>query len=180
MKNNYKIIGNDTIIYLKTKTEVVYETVIDTEDLDRLLLFNTTWHARYSEFTNSHYVAACEYMGIINGKPKYKTRSLHIFIMSSNPENKLMVDHIDRNTLNNRKSNLRIINQSNNLQNRNGRNKNNKSGYRNVSFYKGKYLVQLQVDNKNKCLGTFDNVEDAAVFATQMRKIHYGEFEGIS
>jgi len=41
-------------------------------------------------------------------------------------------------------------------------------------------MVQLHLEGKNKILGYFDNVDEAGVFAEQMRKKYYGEFAGKS
>lgn len=90
------------------------------------------------------------------------------------------VDHINHNTLDDRKSNLRIITSGSNSMNRKGRNSNNKSGYRNVSWHKSinKWVVQLQIDGKNRVLGQFDDVHEAGRFAKEMRIKYYGEFAG--
>ena len=92
------------------------------------------------------------------------------------------VDHINNNTLDNRKCNLRISEHKHNTRNRHGRNSNNKSGYRNVCWSKGeqKWLVQLQVNGKSTCLGKFpyDELEQAGKFAEEMRQKLYGEYAG--
>ena len=88
------------------------------------------------------------------------------------------VDHENNDTLDNRKSNMRVVEESNNSKNRKSRNRNNKSGYRNVSLIKGKWVVQLQIDGKNKRLGSFDDVHEAGKFAEEMRQKYYGEFAG--
>ena len=102
----------------------------------------------------------------------------------ANPDNiqDVRVDHINHNTLDNRKCNLRVITQKKNLRNRNSRNINNKSGYRNVSWNSryNNWSVQLQINGKNKILGRFDNVDEAGRFAEEMRKKYYGEFAGKS
>ena len=94
------------------------------------------------------------------------------------------VDHQNHNTLDNRKENLRITNVPNNSKNREKRNSNNKSGYRNVCWNssRNRWVVQLQVDGKNKILGTFkeEELEQAAIFAEKMRQKYYGEFAGLS
>ena len=61
-----------------------------------------------------------------------------------------IVDHKNSNTLDNRKSNLRVVPDCNNSMNRKSRNRNNTSGYRNVSWNKNdnKWLVQLQINKK--------------------------------
>ena len=90
------------------------------------------------------------------------------------------VDHKNGNTLNNRKSNLRVVLDSNNSMNRKSRNKNNKSRYRNVSWNKScnKWVVQMQINKKNHILGYFDDVHEAGKFAEEMRDKYYGEFAG--
>ena len=75
-----------------------------------------------------------------------------------------------------------VIADSNNSRNRKSRNKNNKSGYRNVCWDKREnvWLVQLQIDGKCKRVGKFpkDQLEEAGKFAEEMRKKYYGEFAG--
>ena len=80
----------------------------------------------------------------------------------------------------NRKSNLRVISHSNNATNRKSRNKNNKSGYRNVCWDGYKWVVQLSIDGKNTHLGRFDyeDLDKAGKFAEEMRQKYYGEFAG--
>lgn len=105
---------------------------------------------------------------------------LHKFIM--NVEDSKVVDHINHDTLDNTKGNLRVISHSNNSMNRKSRNSNNKSGYRNVCWSKSenKWIVQLQVNKHNTVLGKFpkDQLKEAAKFAEEKRKELYGEFAG--
>ena len=72
---------------------------------------------------------------------------LHQFIMEANGKT---VDHKNNNCLDNRKENLRIVLDTNNSKNRRGRNSNNKSGYRNVSWSNTEkmWIVQLQINKK--------------------------------
>lgn len=102
---------------------------------------------------------------------------LHQFVVDANGR---FVDHKNSDTLNNRKSNLRIVIDSNNSKNRKSKNSNNTSGYRNVSWSKScnKWIVQMQINKKNTVLGKFDNVHEAGRFAEEMRKKYYGEFAG--
>ena len=94
------------------------------------------------------------------------------------------VDHINHNPLDDRKSNLRVITVKQNSRYREGKNSNNKSGYRNVSWSKSynKWIVQLQVDGKNKILATFpyNELELAGKFAEEKRKELYGEYAGFN
>ena len=92
------------------------------------------------------------------------------------------VDHIDHNTFDTRKKNLRISINEQNTKNRKGKNSNNTSGYRNV-FWNSKdqrWMVVLQIDKKSKCFGRFkyDELEKAGDLAEEMRQLYYGEFAG--
>jgi hypothetical protein len=124
-----------------------------------------------------YYVNATEYMGLVEGKPNYRTVLLHKFI--TGVYGKTHIDHINNNTLDNREVNLRIIDKSNNAINRATLNENNTSGERNVSWSNRhqKWLVQLQVDGKNTRFGTFERNEyDKAV---QLARIKRKEIYGI-
>lgn len=90
------------------------------------------------------------------------------------------IDHIDHDTKNNKKSNLRKTEHQTNATNRRGRNKNNKSGYRNVSKRDNQWVVQLQIEGKNTVLKKFplDQLDEAGEYAKKMREIYYGEWAG--
>ncbi|MDD1762973.1 MAG: HNH endonuclease [Methanothrix sp.] len=70
------------------------------------------------------------------------------------------VDHIDRNGLNNQISNLRLVTQSENCQNREFPKKSN--GYIGVNGCKNGYVAQVGLNGKKLYVGTFDNEIDAA------------------
>ena len=74
----------------------------------------------------------------------------------------LLTDHINRNGLDNRKSNLRSVNYKQNAFNT-GLPKNNTSGVRGVVWDKNncKWQAQIMVDQRNKFLGRFKKLEDA-------------------
>lgn len=77
-------------------------------------------------------------------------------------EKQELVDHVDRNPLNNTRANLRIVDRSKNAHNcRIG--KNNTSGVTGVTWNKKRqcWMSQIQVNYKNKYLGLFSNIEDA-------------------
>lgn len=92
----------------------------------------------------------------VNGKNIY----LHRYIMNC-PKDKY-VDHINHNTLDNRKENLRITNNADNL--RNGEIRiNNKTGVKGVYFdnIRKKYVAKIKVNYKDIFLGRFDSLEKA-------------------
>ena len=94
------------------------------------------------------------------------------------------MDHINHNTLDNRKENLRISEVLENSRHRKGKNKNNTTGYRNVLYIKSNtkhpYIVRLQINGKGVQLGKFADVHEAGTFAEEMRQKYYGEFAGDS
>lgn len=154
--------------------------LIDTDDLDMLIKMNSSWNATWSYHTNSYYVVSTEYIGYTEGKSNNKTNCLQRVIMHA--KGKEVVDHKNHDGLDNRKDNLRITSNENNTKHKNGKNKNNTSGYRNVSKIGKKWCVQMQVDGKNTCLKKFDldKLEEAGAYAEEMRNFYYGEFQGVS
>ncbi len=87
------------------------------------------------------------------------------------------VDHINHNTLDNRKENLRLCTQSQNSMNRRLR-KDNASGFKGVSWHKiiKKWVVYIRVDGSNKNLGYYDALEKAVHVYDAAAKEHQGEF----
>ena len=74
----------------------------------------------------------------------------------------LKIDHINRIKTDNRISNLREATDSQNAQNHISPQSNNKSGFRGVSPYKGKWKASITKDGKQIYLGLFDGKLDAA------------------
>lgn len=177
-KNNYIIDKENGIakIELHRRNQESLYAIIDLEDLERVINFPYTWFAQYNKDIENYYVRASVY----NPNTQHsEVMFLHQFIVGANGK---FVDHINSDTLNNRKANLRVVLDSNNSMNRKSRNKNNTSGYRNVSWSKSenKWVVQLQINKKNKVLGRFDDVHEAGRFAEEMRSKYYGEYAGKS
>lgn len=86
-------------------------------------------------------------------------------------------DHIDRNPLNNRRSNLRPATSAQNCQNR-GRASNNQSGFKGVSFRKdrGTWIASIRSGGRLTKIGTFETPEDAArAYDAKAREL-FGEF----
>jgi hypothetical protein len=177
-KNKYLIQGETTTIYIDKKDIGTLEFYIDTEDLQKLIDINLSWYAVYTPDNDSYYAQASRYLRRDNGKSIYKYYTLHTLLLNADTDNGEFVDHINYDTFNNKKSNLRKTIRSNNQRNRNSRNSNNKTGVRNVCFVKNWYWVQLQVEGKNKRLGKFKTLEEAAKFAEEMRIKYYGEYRG--
>lgn len=88
------------------------------------------------------------------------------------PKGKL-TDHINRNGLDNRRANLRLVSYSQNALNT-GVPQNNTSGYKGVVWHKQKKLWQAQINISKRCiyLGSFKKLEDA-VMARQLIEKSY-------
>jgi hypothetical protein len=104
----------------------------------------------------------------INGKNKY----LHRIIMP-NDNKDLVTDHINRNPLDNRKCNLRIVNQSVNCTNRSLSSK-NKTGYKNIWFSKerNRYIVIFSQNYKKHYVGSYRDLETAVQKLEEYKKEH--------
>jgi hypothetical protein len=89
----------------------------------------------------------------------------------------MQVDHINGNTLDNRKENLRICTQNQNGKNR-LLNKNNVSGYKGVTYKKANKLwcAQIVVNYHKMYLGLFTTAEAAALAYNEAAKKYHGEF----
>ena len=84
------------------------------------------------------------------------------------------LDHINHDKTDNRIINLRIASHRENSRNRSMQS-NNTTGHNGISFRKprNKYLAYIKVNYKQKHLGSFENVEDAAKAVKEARE-HYG------
>jgi len=177
LKNKYIIKDNLVIIFLHRRNgQSELETRISIEDFDKVNAYGGTYYAHYFDDNKSYYVEMSIKSPANTAHNRYTIR-MHRIIMDCY-DGQLNIDHIDHDTLNNQKHNLRITSKLYNDKNRRGQNSNNTTGYRNVCFYNGKYLVQLQINKKNKLLGKFDIPEEANQFAIKMREKYYGEFAG--
>lgn len=111
------------------------------------------------------------------GKEDGKHIRLHRLIMNLSSEDKRVVDHINHNTLDNRKSNLRIVNRSQNAMNRVVR-ANNKSGVPGVYYRKQEslWIANVMVNKKRVIVGRFKNFEDAVVARKEAEDKYYNEY----
>jgi len=184
--NKYKIDGDTTIIYFENRLgEIILEGYIDTEDLPKLIELNLSWSAAWQKQINDYYAKSIEYYTDENGKRKGKVRYLHRVVMNVTKETD-WVDHREQNpekhsSLDNRKANLRVTDCEHNSKKKKGKNKNNKSGYRNVLLDKdsGKYIIKLCINYKRFQVGKlYEDVHEAGRDAEMYRKQYYGEFAG--
>ncbi len=89
-----------------------------------------------------------------------------------------LVDHINGNTLDNQKSNLRICTNSENMCNR-GKQKDNTSGYKGVLFkkkHKNPWFARIKKDKIIYPLGYFNTPKEAAIAYNNKAMELHGEF----
>lgn len=168
---NYYIIAlddnfqNQAIIPLNGKKGYGKYAIIDADDFD--LVSQHKWHINEERGS----VESC------NSKNKQNIK-IHRLIMEHHfGDSNLIIDHIDRDPLNNRKSNLRFCTYQENTFNK-SKQKNCKSGVRGVYWDKSrsKWAAQIQINLKIIPLGRFEKFEDAVKARKEAEKKYYGDF----
>lgn len=139
------------------------ETLLDDEDAPIASAFS--WHV-----SAGRYAAAWA----VNGVGRYKVY-LHRLIARAEPGD--AVDHINRNPLDNRRSNLRICSQRENSCNQSGA-RSNPSGLKGVSRTAdgAKWRARIMVNRKEIHLGSHLTKEGAARAYDDAAIKHFGEF----
>ncbi len=131
--------------------------IVDDEDYDSLTKWS--WH-----YQSAGYAARRNW-------PENKIILMHREIMAT-PKG-MDTDHKNKNTLDNRRENLRICTRGQNNQNTDKRKK-SKSGYRGVSWLPNKKLWLARAGNVYA--GKYKNIIDAAKAYDKKAKELYGEF----
>lgn len=157
-------------IYLSGKKSQGYYALVDNEDYEAL--------NKYKWKLQKGYACRNAYIDTARGVHIYKLKSMHRVIMDA-PEG-LTVDHINRNRLDNRKSNLRLCTMAQNLKNVPIRDT-NKSGYKGVYLEKrtGKYYSQISNDSKAIHLGTFNTKWEAYSAYKKASKKYHREYSNV-
>lgn len=131
-----------------------------------------SWHAHNRQ---GKYYANHSAFSNVNGVKKVKSVSLHRLI--TNAPKGVEVDHINGDPLDNRRANLRFCNRSENTRNSIKRS-DNTSGYKGVAFSKriNKWRAYIYFEKKQKHLGYFDSVKDAARAYSEAANKYFKEF----
>ena len=116
-----------------------------------------------------------------NGYPMtYTARSktLHKNLLGKQQKG-YVIDHINRNKLDNRYENLRVITQKENSYNRT-KNVTSNNKYKGVIKRGNKYVASISKDGKRHEIGGFETEEDAANAYDMMAQELFGEFAGLN
>lgn len=145
---------------------VINYAIIDLDDIELISKYKWSYHKGYATTKD---------------KKTRKEIGMHNLIMNVQ-DREFYVDHIIHNDeekrgLDNRKSNLRIVNPTQNVQN-------SKKSIRNTSGVKGvnwdkkrnKWRVRITIDGKRIELGWFDNKEDAVKVREETENKYWGEY----
>lgn len=141
MSNQYVLKNKYAELRITSKKYGIFTVFIDIEDITRLKKYS--W---WVQDINKKSVAA-----VINGKNTY----IHRFLMNC-PQG-LVVDHINHNRADNRKKNLRVCTQKENMNNLYP----NCKGGKYIFKVGNKFRVQVPKNGKNKHLGMFSTLEEA-------------------
>ena len=141
--------------------------LIDSSDLGRVAKYR--WY--FGSMGNGY--AICR---VSRPDGKFKNVLLHRFILDA-PYG-LEVDHINGDSLDNTRKNLRLCTHKQNIRNQRVQTRVGKaSRFKGVWMSKSKrWRAEICVDGKRLYLGTFDNEEDAARAYDEKAKRHFGEF----
>ena len=133
----------------KEETNESYDVLIDKEDFE--LVSKHTWHNKKRKLKNGYIFP------MISAKIENNEYLIHQLILNMRGQGNgnIVIDHIDGNRLNNRKSNLRITSQKNNTLNKKikGYNKNKDN----------RFIVRITINDTRIFLGTCKTEEEAKI-----------------
>lgn len=109
------------------------------------------------------------------GYPTFKPKTLHSFVLPNNQPG-LVVDHINRDKLDNRRSNLRLASYATNARNKEGWSITGYVGVREVpAGYEGYVEDKKNFDRTRTYSKKFDTAEEAAAWCEAKRREVYPE-----
>jgi hypothetical protein len=144
------------------------EAIVDPEDVDHMMFFSNgepwTYSGGKGPDSRGHYVKK----QIIDSDGNRIYELLHTWIMQ--PPKGKVVDHINGNTLDNRRSNLRIASHSENSHNRISY---AKSGYRGIEARpNGKHRASVHIGGERKLFKTFATRKEAVAARNAVLEEH--------
>jgi len=149
-----------------------YEAIIDVSDFH--LVDGFSWYSQIKRRSDGS-IRAVYAVRTCRAGGKMRAIMMHR-VIAGTPEG-LETDHQDGNSLNNRRLNLRYASTAQNQRNRKLQ-INNTSGAKGVSWdpHRRKWRAMIAVDGRDRILGRFRTIEEAAsTYAAASKKLH-GEF----
>jgi hypothetical protein len=148
--------------------------IVDAKDYDWLTSY--AWWAQYDPSIDNYYVRT----QIKRASKDWPCISMHRLIMGLESKDSRVVDHINRNTLDNRRCNLRVVTRWENALNK-GISSRNTSGYKGVSWRanRSRWIAQIRVRGKLIKLGSRKTKEEAYQLYCEGSKKYHGEFGSI-
>lgn len=145
------------------------EILVSRRDLS--LVKGYKWH--YNRFER---VVQCS--RYVNGKTK--NIKIHRLILGIT-DPKIKIDHKNRSSLDNRRSNLRVATDAQNSANQSKRKTRCSSKYKGVCLHAhGKWMARIKVNYIGYHLGYFEKEEDAARTYDKAAKKHFGKFANLN
>jgi len=152
-----------------------YFAMVDDDMFDYLNQWS--WYAIKSG--KLYYASRSAYIETVNGKHIYKNILMSRLILGITDKS-ILCDHIDRDSLNNQRSNLRIATKSQNAINCHKR-PNKTSKYIGVSANKfNRWSAYITLNQKGYNLGSFKTEEEAAQAYDAKAKEFHGEFANLN
>jgi hypothetical protein len=158
LKNEYYIDTVDPIVIIYLNNGL--STIIDLEDFSKL-------DENFTYFANpKNYV-----FRMSSRKDEGKRKAIYLHRELMNCPDGMMIDHINGDRLDNRKSNLRIVTNAQNSQNRHGNYKGSKSGLRGAVWCErdNGWIARVKLNGKQHYLGTYKTPEEAFQKASEFR-----------
>lgn len=129
---------------------------------------------RYKWHINGGYVTHTQHF-----YPSERTKQIRLHRLILGAKDEEVCDHINRNRLDNRRSNLRLCSVAQNNFNR--IKKDNTSGQKGVHFSKScnKWMARIAANNTRHYLGVFDTKDLAIAAYKKAELIYHGEFRAL-
>lgn len=161
MNNNFTVLGEDAIIHCRNKaSDKPVDVIVDLSDVERIHREIKRIYIRWDGPRRPCWRAT---VVDLHGNSFYLSRWLMGAVGN------VVVDHIDHNTLNNRKRNLRVVGFDENSRNRKGPDIDCRSGVRNVHRSRGGWAVCFRVNGKTVHAGRYGTIEEASRLADTIR-----------
>jgi hypothetical protein len=145
-------------------------TLVDAEDFEHLNQFK--WFARYNICTKTFYAVRSEVKPFVGKRQQIQ---MHRVILNAVMPD--YIDHVNHDTLDNRKVNLRLCSRMENLRNQRPRKiEGKKSIYKGVVKYRNTWGARINVNHIRIHLGSFASEIEAANAYNKAAEYLFGDF----